>query len=55
MQLLDRVWLKVSNLERKQELLPLDFMNFIERPEVKKLDLSDEEVQAQIDKDVFGM
>lgn len=36
---------------------PIDFMNFVERreEEPKTLDLSKEDVQAQIDKDVFGL
>lgn len=55
MQLLDRIWLKTADLERRQELLPIDFMNFQGKPEGKEIDLSDEETQSRIDKEVFGL
>lgn len=49
-----------ANYHRDEKKCPegfpaIDFMNFTERPEIKKSDLSDAEEQARIDRDVFGM
>jgi len=50
MQLLD-----AANFKRDKPATVADFMNFQEKPEVKELDLSDEQVQAKIDKEAFGL
>lgn len=55
MQVVDKIWLTTANLKRNHDMLPIDFMNYQEKPEAKTIDLSDEQTQAQIDKDVFGM
>jgi len=49
-----------ANMNRDSKARPepfrsIDFMHFVERPPVKAADLGDEQVQAQIDKEIFGM
>lgn len=55
MQAVDKIWLATTNQKRTPELKPVDFMHFVERPKPKPVDLADEAVQAQIDKECFGM
>jgi hypothetical protein len=48
-----------ANFKRTEEKQKVhscfDYMSYTEKPEVKEIDLSDEQTQAQIDRDVFGM
>jgi hypothetical protein len=50
MHLLDR-----ANFKRDTPLKPIDFMNFVNRPEEKEPELTPEEMAKRIDREVFGL
>lgn len=50
MHLLDK-----AHFKRKDKVTPVDFMNFIEAPPKKTVKLSPEEMQAKVDREIFGL
>jgi len=47
--------LDAANFKRSKKATPADFMNFIDRPEPQKVTLNQDEMQARVDREIFGL